>query len=371
MGAARLDGADGSTRSPTLDRGHVVGTTAFVRAITEGPGHGVTMAPRPDVPRLALGTFPTPVARLDALCTERTALYVKHDDASGSLYGGNKVRKLEPILASAKQKGKARILTVGASGSHHVLATALYGRLHGFSVSAVLVPQARTAHAVGNLRLAIAAGLTPVAASGMAALPLRVIASMRPDTAFVSLGGSTVTGTMGFVAAGFELAEQVAKGELPEPDVVVVATGSGGTVAGLAVGLEAAGLRTTILAVAVAHPVVIFGAMMRRLVKQAAQRVPGVSARRAIARVRGSGDEIGKGYGLETEAGARASKIAREAGLGLDPTYTAKAFSAALGEVARSDARTVLFWHTLSSAPLAEHLATVPALPPSLEGLFT
>lgn len=327
------------------------------------------MRPSPDVPRLALGTFPTAVERIDALCTERTSLYVKHDDASGPLYGGNKVRKLEPILANAKARGKTRLLTVGASGSHHVLATTIYGKRHGFEVAAVLVPQPRTAHAEGNLRVALAHGLEPVAAGSYAAVPLRVLSSMDTSTAFVALGGSSVAGTLGYVLAGYELADQVARGELPEPDVIVTALGSGGTVAGLALGLEAAGLRTKVVGVAVSTPVPMFGAMMRRLVKRAAKRLPGLSTKDTIARVRVSGAFVGEGYGMATEAGDRATEVARRSGLILDPTYTAKAFAAALEEMTH-DVGTVLYWHTLSSVRLEAHLATAPPLPLELAKLF-
>lgn len=328
------------------------------------------MPSRPDVPRLALGAFPTRVERLDALCTDRTSLYVKHDGASGEVYGGNKVRKLEPLLATAKAKGKKRILTVGAAGSHHVLATTLYGGLHGFTVAAVLVPQARTAHAEGNLRVGVASGLSPIVAASYASVPLHVVANMRGDTAFVALGGSSVGGTMGFVLAAFELADQVARGELPEPDVIVTAMGSGGTVAGLAVGLCAAGLRSTILAVAVSSPVPMFATLTRRLVKGAVQRVPSVSKSDALARVRVCGAQVGEGYGRATDAGDRATRMARESGLTLDPTYTAKAFSAALEEVAEGRARTVLYWHTLSSLPLSGLLASAPPLSAELAALF-
>jgi len=328
------------------------------------------MASPPPLPRLSLGTFPTAVARLPALEGPRTTLWVKHDDACGELYGGNKVRKLEPILHAAKARGRSRIVTLGASGSHHVLATTLYGRAHGFSVAAVLVPQPRTEHAITNLRVALGAGLEVATASSYAKVPLALLTLHRDDAAFVPLGGSSEVGTMGYVLAAFELAEQVARGEMPEPDVIVAPLGSGGTVAGLAVGLEAAGLRARVLAVAVSSPAPMFGAMMRRLAKRAARRAR-VEASRAIARVDVTGAEVGAGYGEPTPEGDRATALAREAGLVLDPTYTAKAFSGALGEVARGQARTVLFWHTLSSVSLEARARAAPALPPAFERLFT
>ena len=321
------------------------------------------------VPRLALGDYPTRVERIDALCTDRCALYVKHDDAASPVYGGNKVRKLEPILADAKKRGSRRLVTVGAAGSHHVLATTLFAREHGLRAAAVLVPQRRTPHAVTNLRVAIGAGLEPFVASGYPEVPLRVLAAMRADSTFVALGGSNDLGTLGYVLAGLELGDQVARGELPEPDLVVAPLGSGGTVAGLAVGLEAAGLRTRVMGVAVSAPEGMFGAMARRLVARVARRV-GVAKGAAQKRIEVVGTEIGEGYGIPTARGDEATARARSVGLTLDPTYTAKAFAATLDEVARGEAKTVVFWQTLSSASLEARAREAPALPRDLDDLF-
>lgn len=321
------------------------------------------------VPRLALGDYPTRVERIDALCTDRCALYVKHDDAASPVYGGNKVRKLEPILADAKRRGSRRIVTVGAAGSHHVLATTLFAREHGLRAAAVLVPQRRTPHAMTNLRVAIGAGLEPFVATGYPDVPLRVLAAMRADSTFVALGGSNDLGTLGYVLAGLELGDQVARGELPEPDLVIAPLGSGGTVAGLAVGLEAAGLRTRVMGVAVSAPEGMFGAMARRLVARVARRV-GVAKGAAQKRIAVVGTEIGEGYGIPTARGDEATARARSVGLTLDPTYTAKAFAATLDEVARGEAKTVVFWQTLSSASLEARAREAPALPRDLDDLF-
>lgn len=317
-----------------------------------------------DLPRIVLGTFPTAVERLAGAATPLVDVWVKRDDRSGEAYGGNKVRKLEPVLFDAKRKGKKRLLTVGAAGSHHVLATTLYGKQHGFRVAAVLVPQPTSAHVEENLRAGLGLGLEAHRARGYADTPLQVLAHMGLDTAFVPLGGSSVAGTLGYVSAARELAEQVARGEMPEPDMIVTALGSGGTVAGLAVGLEAAGLRTRILAVAVSSPSAMHAAMMRNLVKRASKRVPGVDPKRAVARVTVDAERIGEGYGHATRAGDEATTLARTQGLTLDPTYTAKSFA---GLLAERDVRerggersTLLFWHTLSSVPMAKLLERAP-----------
>lgn len=304
--------------------------------------------------RIVLGTYPTPVERA------APGLWVKRDDLSSQLYGGNKVRKLEVLLGAAREAGKKRILTLGAVGSHQVVATAVYGAREGFEVDAVLVPQPASPHAERNLRVALAHGLHATACPAWSLAPAYVASRWSSDAYFVPLGGSNALGSLGFVDAAHELAKQVRAGELPEPDVVVVAMGSGGTAAGLAVGFEQAGLRTRVLGVAVAPPTPVLRHLARRLAQKTAAAAGSSVAIgvRAAKRIDVDGTWIGRGYGHATDEGRAAMEVAREAGLTLDATYTAKAFACALARVKRGDSGEVLYWHTLSTAPLAPLLGT-------------
>ncbi|MDB4940510.1 MAG: Bifunctional protein: zinc-containing alcohol dehydrogenase [Labilithrix sp.] len=320
--------------------------------------------------RAGLGIYPTPVERVASLSTHRGTLWVKRDDLTSPVYGGNKVRKLELLLAAARAAGRSKLLTIGAAGSHQVVATAVYGKQQGFRVEAVLVGQPHSPHAEENLRVALAHGLVATVSPAWALAPPLLATRWERDAYFIRLGGSSPLATRGFVAAGRELAAQVRAGELPEPDVIVVAVGSGGTAAGLALGLEEAGLATRILGVAVSPPAPLLLHLARRLVAQTAS-LEGLSravASRAEKRIEITGRWIGKGYGHETEEGRRALATGARAGLTLDGTYTAKAFAAALAEVEAGRSKNVLFWHTLSSAPLPD----VPhePLPPHLRRLF-
>lgn len=305
--------------------------------------------------RLALGRYPTPVQRIDA------RLWVKRDDRSGEVYGGNKVRKLELLLGAARDAGKTRVLTLGAVGSHQVVATAIYGAREGFTVEAVLVPQPASAHAELNLRVALAHGLQANACPAWSLAPAYVASRRRSDAYFIPLGGSNPLGSLGFVDAAHELAAQVRAGEIAEPDVVVVAMGSGGTAAGLAVGFEQAGLRSRVLGVAVAPPTPVLRHLARRLAQKtaAAAGLPVAAGLRAAKRIEVDGRWIGRGYGYPTDEGRDAMDVAARAGVTLDATYTAKAFACAL-TLARgaSDVRAILYWHTLSTAPLEPLLGT-------------
>ena len=303
--------------------------------------------------RLPLGTYPTPVERGPA------GLWIKRDDLTSNLYGGNKVRKLELLLGAAREAGKTRLLTVGAVGSHQVVACAVYGAREGFRVEAVLVPQPASPHAELNLRVALAQGLEATACPAWSLAPPYVATRWGSDAYFVPLGGSNALGTLGFIDAAEELAAQVRAGQLPEPDVVVVALGSGGTAAGLAVGFEHVGLRTRVIGVAIAPPTPVLRHLARRLAQKTAALagLPVAVGVRASKRIDVEGQWIGRGYGHATEAGDAASQIADRAGLVLDRTYTAKAFACALAHAESGKDGEVLYWHTLSTSPLEPLLA--------------
>lgn len=291
---------------------------------------------------MRLGQYPTPVDR------KGDRLWIKRDDLSAAPYGGNKVRKLERFFEEARAERKTRILTLGAAGSHQVLATAIYGRARGFDVEAVLVPQPSTSHARENLSIALGCGLTAHAASAWALAPPVVAAHLGRDVYFVPLGGSNVTGSLGYVEAARELAVQIRDGLLPEPDVAIVALGSGGTAAGLAAGFEEVGLRTRVVGVAISHPARVLSVIAHRLTREIAKAI-GVSPARAAARLEVDRKWVGRGYGYETPEVEAAIAEGRKLGVVLDPTYTAKAFACAR---ARPSTERILFWHTLSTQPL-------------------
>lgn len=329
------------------------------------------------------GTFPvvraarTPAETLEV---DGRPLIVKRDDRTSPIYGGNKVRRLERLLEEARRRGATRVLTAGAAGSHHVLATAIFGRLAGLEVHAVLVPQPASAHAEENLRAALGAGLValpaPLGLAPLVALRAAVGGARAARTFVVGVGGSSPVGALGYVDAVAELADDVARGRVPVPSHVVVALGSGGTAAGLCVGLERHGLPTRVRAVAIARPAPALFAAARALVVRTARRA-GLGLRavaRAVARLEGDGRYVGAGYARPTAAGDEACRWAEARGLAVEGTYTAKALAAAL-DLARgaggADAPP-LYWHTLSSASLGPYLAEGPVgpLPRRLARLF-
>jgi D-cysteine desulfhydrase len=313
-----------------------------------------------------IGVYPTRVERLEDL-----DMWVKRDDLTSPIYGGNKVRKLERLIPEALARGKKRIITVGAVGSHHVLATAVFAGRAGLAVEASVVPQPSTEHVIENVRADLAAGATLRPARTYVGAALSMLLHMRGDAYLVPMGGSNVTGSLGYVDAAKELALQIAAGELPSPDAIVVTVGSGGTAAGIVAGLALAGVKTTVIGVVVAAPVWFVRFWTRRLVRATFAAAGGRDPRALDAvPLELVTSQLGKGYGEPTDAARRALGVGKDAGLELDLTYTAKCFAGALECVHSARFKNVLYWHTLSSAPLAPLLSNAPPVPPGLEHLL-
>ena len=335
--------------------------------------------------RVQLANLPTPLEPLPRI-SERvdSEVWVKRDDITAARYGGNKVRKLEYLLGDARQRGANALITTGAVGSHHVFATALYGRELGFDTYAALTPQPYQRHVEELLRadLAVGAHLYPVhnlveATRRMVELTVRLrFWGQKPY--LVPLGGSNVYGTIAFVNAGLELAQQIDAGECPDLDAVYVATGSAATVSGLALGLAAGGVKTQVIGVRVVDRLLANRLRIGHLLSQAdamlrkyEPRFPDV-AERALASIALDELELGPGYGLSTPASEAALDFAASEGLSLDQTYTSKTLAALLRD-ARGTRRgqKLLYWHTLSSASLDPFLVDAPDAPERFVKLMT
>lgn len=298
---------------------------------------------------LSFGTYPTPVQLLAQLSTPHTALWVKRDDLTNATYGGNKVRKLGRLLTEARARGKQRVVTIGPIGSHHVLATGIFAKALGLQAEAVLIAQPRTAHVLDMARAHLAQGIRLFPARSYAEAGLLLASRIARGAYYIPVGGSNRLGALGFVDAALELAAQVQARALPEPDLIVAALGSGGTVAGLLAGLAQAGLRTRVLGVTVAEPAWVVERRARALVKQLT-RAP--LQQDALQRLELDRSYLGQGYGHGSALGEHATAQAARVGLTLDATYTSKAFAAALARASAGRERTILYWHTLSSAAL-------------------
>jgi D-cysteine desulfhydrase len=295
------------------------------------------------LPRMRLGQFPSPVSAAEALAP---GLWLKREDLNAEPLGGNKVRALEFLLGGVAAGDT--VTTVGAAGSTHVLATAIYARQIGASARCFRWRQEMTeAASLVAARTSAETGESGLSRTVVLAYARAIIARLR-GARWIPAGGSSPLGVLGQVNAGLELAKQIDAGALPPPNRVIVPLGTGGTVAGLAIGLAIAGVRTELVAVRVVPRVVANARHVRSLISRTVhliERVTGARLPRPSARgVRVVHDFFGGAYGRPTDRGERVARDSLDRmGIVVDPTYAAKALAAAVS-LAREERGATLFW---------------------------
>ena len=296
----------------------------------------------------SLGAWPTPLEAQPALARALglQALWLKRED----LAGGNKIRGLEFLFAGAPPRSV--FVTIGGTGSSHCLATARSAAAQGHRSAVATFPQPETGTSRAIAAATERASTLVVRASAMVTLPWAVVRAWRAARRlgserprWIPGGGAEPRAVIGHFLATLELDSQL---DAP-PDTIVVPLGTGGTAAGIALGVAWLGWSTEVVGVRVAPWLVANRWRTLRLARKTAAliRQPGIefTVPRSAIRVRVV-DAMGKGYGHPTREGERAHALAAEYAVRLDPTYGAKAF----GFLQRADANVqrVVFWHTFA-----------------------
>src|SRR5215212_113166 len=199
------------------------------------------------LPRVELCTLPSPVQSLDHFLP---GLWIKRDDLNAPICGGNKVRALEFLLGGLGEGDS--VVTVGGTGSTHVLATTLHAARIGISTHAL-----RWRHEMNPVPTEVSSRIEMLIEDpSIHRNPVLPIArarlrSMRGKTRYIPVGGSVPLGILGHVNAALELVTQIENAEMPRPSRVIVPVGTGGTAAGLLLGfaithsdIEVVGVRT-------------------------------------------------------------------------------------------------------------------------------
>jgi D-cysteine desulfhydrase len=323
---------------------------------------------------------PTPIEPLALPGVAPGTLFVKRDDRSCALYGGNKPRKLEFVIGHAVACGSRTLVTTGGLGTNHGLATTILGAAAGLGTVLVLLRQPITAQVRRTLLLHAAYGARHVwgrNVGGTAVQVLRVLsgAALRGERPYlVATGGSSARGDLGFVSAGLELAEQVRAGVVPEPARIYVPVGTGGTLAGLVAGLRLAGLRSRVVGVLVTDILPPSPARLARASSRTLRRLRAADPSVPALRIRPADfdfvrDQLGPGYGASTADAERAVDAAGEAGLRLETTYTGKSLAALLAHARGGAEGPFLFWNTFNGVDVAANApraATEQDLPPAI-----
>ena len=321
------------------------------------------------LPRTSLGFYPTPLHKLERLSAELGVnIYLKRDDLSGvSTFGGNKMRKLEYLLGDALAQGADTVFTYGATQSNHAMQTVAAACKCGLHpvlyLVSVVEPDKETLRA--NLLLDYIYGAevhivqmepgeeeadAEARSFAMGAEHVERLRAEGKHPYDVPMGGASPVGSVGFAGGLVELEEQCAAAGI-KPDYLYHASGTGGTLAGLAAGRALLGADMRIVSVAVSPKDEGYEARTADL----ANRALGVIGASNDVRVSAEDLQVERGYfapGYEipNEWGNGAiRRLARTEGVLMDTVYSGKAFGGLLDHIERGivpQGSTVVFWHT-------------------------
>ncbi len=309
--------------------------------------------------KLNLAQLPTPFYPLQRLSKTLggPTIWLKRDDLTGAVESGNKIRKLEYIFADAIAEGCDTVISCGGTQSNHCRATAALASRLGFHCHLILREDTSSEQLSGNLLLDHLLGATveTFAKKGFGSR----LASRLQEAAntyelqgrkayIIPTGASDATGLWGYIAASKELQKDFICNDI-NPDYVVCATGSGGTQAGLTLGMSLLDIKTQVLGIAVCDNADYFNKKVKKdWLDWQAKYASHIKLSNVV--VNTNDDYIGEGYGIADQAVFNTIKmLAQTEGVVLDPTYTGKAFYGLLQEIKAGSfkqGQDIVFIHT-------------------------
>jgi D-cysteine desulfhydrase family pyridoxal phosphate-dependent enzyme len=303
------------------------------------------------IPRMHFAHLPTPIEELPRLTAALGGprILVKRDDQTGLAFGGNKTRKLEFLVAEAREQGADVLISAGAIQSNHCRQTVAAAARFGFACTLVLTGE-RPSQPTANFLLDQLFGAEIITVSDrkdrdrvlQETFDKAVAAGKKPY--LVPYGGSSVTGAMGYTFAMEELMRQNVN-----PDWIVFGTSSGGTHAGIVLGQRLFGFKGRALGISIDESVADLKKNVSVLATRAGEKLG--------ERIEFTGDDVlanddycQAGYGVFGEGEREAIKLfASTEGLLLDPVYTGRAAAGMIDLIRKGYFKkdeTVLFWHT-------------------------
>jgi len=302
--------------------------------------------------RIKLAHTPTPIEPLTTLTKklEGPRLLIKRDDQTGLAFGGNKTRKLETLLADARNQQADILLTTGAAQSNHCRQTAAAAARTGFDCTLVLAGEEPENLSANNLLdVLLGANIiwtTPDRRDDVLRREMEMLKNEGRTPYLIPYGGSNALGAFAYTFAVEELIQQCGQ---DLPDWIVFASSSGGTQAGLVAGAYHYGLESQILGISVDERQ---GVLTSRIADLASEISPllGFDSSFSAGDIHVNDDYVGQGYGVMGSLEKKAIQtFAREEGILLDPVYTGRAAGGLLDLIRAGwfDADdSVLFWHT-------------------------
>jgi D-cysteine desulfhydrase len=309
------------------------------------------------VSRVRFAYLPTPIEELPRLSQKLGGprIFVKRDDQTGLAFGGNKTRKLEFLIAEAKECGASSLISGGAIQSNHCRQTAAAAARFGFQCTLVLTGEMQQ-HPSANILLDQLFGAKIINVLDRKDRD-RVLqetfdhALAKGEKPYlVPYGGSSPTGALGYAFAVEEFLKQGI-----DADWILFGTSSGGTHAGFVLGQRVFGFRGKILGISIDEPEQWLKTQVSALASSASEKL-GSRIEFGASDVLANDNYCRAGYGVLTEAEREAVLLfARYEGLLLDPVYTGRAAAGLIDLIRKGFFRkneTVLFWHTGGQAAL-------------------
>ena len=299
-------------------------------------------------PRWPIGNFPSPIR--PAASHEGHRFWIKDDGRCSDVYGGNKVRKLEYLLAEVQRCRKKVLVVHGDIESHTVQACGIWGNRAGLEVHAVVFPHRNQSLNVPEFSRLREIPVQVHLQRTMLGVVLQAHwIGWRKHGYVVPLGASTPLATVGYVQAALELQEQISAGLLPEPRSIYLPFATGGSVAGLLIGLTLAGMATRVVAVQTVDGIIANQKRLERLVKKtlAVLGADGGLFHRCMNQLDFiDRQNLGSGYRDVPPKVVAAVVTARQHGLHLEPVFSGKAFAALLDALPKFPNGELLFWNT-------------------------
>lgn len=318
--------------------------------------------------KAGLGFFPTPFYRLNHLSEELGVnLYIKRDDFTGiSLFGGNKIRKLEYLIGDALERGCEYVFTFGATQSNHAMQTVSACRRCGLKpvlyLVAIVEPDEEDLRSNLLLDKIMGAEIHIVKMEPgeeeadaeersvqMAREHMKRLEADGHRCYEVPMGGASPVGSVGFIEGYVEFVEQTEALGI-RPDYIFHGTGTGGTMAGLAAGKVLTGSDAEIISVQVSFKDEGYPERTESLANESLGLIGATEQVEAARDIHTDQDYYLPGYEIPNEASSEAIRLlAEKEGLFIDPVYTGKAFAGMLGYIRNGkvpQGSNVVFWHT-------------------------
>ena len=318
------------------------------------------------VPRLKLGFFPTPLHKLEKLSEKLGVnIYIKRDDLTGiSQFGGNKIRKLEFLLAKAINDGCDTVITYGATQSNHAMQTATACRKCGLHpilyLVSVVEPDGNDMRANLLLDHILDAEVVIESLNGdnedtadkraweKSLEHIKRLEAQGHKCCQIPIGGANSIGSTGFIAGFIEMTQQMDDMNI-SADYIFQASGSGGTIAGIVAGKKLVGSNAQIIGIGVSEK---DDSYLKKIVELANSAIEYIGSKEKVTTDDFYFDSnyYAPGYEIPNEGGTKAIKeLANTEGIFVDPVYSGKAFAGMLdyirsGRIPKGS--NVLFWHT-------------------------